>query len=483
MALDFLLIDSQIQAAKDISHLHGEFVPYGLSILYNSLTEAGFSGQLILNDNEYNKVLNASSDELKFIKLIGIGATTITRFDARQKIIACRKRFPGSLIVAGGPHFGNCAEDAINNIPELDVVVRGEADEVIVDLIKLALGQKKITDISGITCRSSSGAAVSQGPKIVVDTLPSIRFIEKFFSRESFDANTLSPFNPLPSMNMLVGRGCPYACIFCGVNKIKNRTYPVAEIVDLIEKTTRAYGIKGVKFYDDSMTINEKFVREFCNEILKRKIEIYWFCDSRANIDLDLLQLMYKAGCRFIAVGLESGSPKIQKTIKKYITNEQVVEFANTCRKVGIRVYVFLMVSFPDETPEDLAMTVDIARKLSQKSKAIAGSFGAAVILPGTELETIAKEKGLLPEEFSWFSEYYEPDNINYDVSPIMPLYKEYITTSMYRQAKADMWANYATSLSLHRFIINSVENLLRGDLTLKDKFSLGLKVFKNKFL
>ncbi|MCG2660377.1 MAG: B12-binding domain-containing radical SAM protein [Kiritimatiellae bacterium] len=483
MALDFLLIDSQIQTAKDISHLHGKFVPYGLSILYNSLTEAGFSGQLILDDNEYNNVLNTSSDELKSIKLIGIGATTITRFDAKQKIRSCRKRFPGSLIVAGGPHFGNCAEDAINSIPELDIVVRGEADEVIVDLVKLSLGQKKITEISGVTYRSSSGAVISQGPKIVVDTLPSIRFVEKFFSKESFDANTLSPFNPLPSMNMLVGRGCPYACIFCGVNKIKNRTYSITEIVDLIEKTTRAYGIKGVKFYDDSMTINEKFVRELCYEILKRKIEIYWFCDSRANIDLDLLQLMHKAGCRFIAVGLESGSPKIQRIIKKYITNEQVVEFAETCRKVGIQVYVFLMGSFPDETPEDLSMTVDIARKLSQINKAIAGGFGATVILPETELETIAKEKGILPKEFSWFSEYYEPDNVNYDVSPIMPLYKEHITAEMYRQAKADMWANYAASLSLNRFIKNSIENLLRRDLTLKDKVSVGLKVFKSKYL
>ena len=93
---------------------------------------------------------------------------------------------------------------------------------------------------------------------------------------------------PIPSMNILAGRGSPYNCIFCGVNRTKDRRYPVQDIVNIIEKTTEKYNIRGVKFYDDALTLNESHVRALCNQIIKRKLDIAWFCDSRANIDFDL---------------------------------------------------------------------------------------------------------------------------------------------------------------------------------------------------
>jgi anaerobic magnesium-protoporphyrin IX monomethyl ester cyclase len=117
---------------------------------------------------------------------------------------------------------------------------------------------------------------------------------------------------PIPSMNILAGRGCPHNCIFCSVNRTRVRRYPVEDIVNMIEKTTNKFNIRGVKFYDDSLTLSNSYVSALCDEIIRRKLDIVWFCDSRANINLDLLSLMYSAGCRYIAVGLETGSPKIQ---------------------------------------------------------------------------------------------------------------------------------------------------------------------------
>ena len=481
MSTQYLLIDSHFEKDEDESLLHGRFIPYGLSILNNALKSAGYKGKLILEKPDYKKLLRSTELKSKDVKLIGIGSSTITRFDAKAKIEECRQCFPDSIIIAGGHHFGNCAEDALNNIPQLDIVVRGEGDDVIIDIMRYADGEMRIDYISGISYRGKDGNVVSSGPKLIVDKLPSLRFMERFFSMNQFKENPLSEDMPIPSMNILAGRGCPYGCIFCSVSRTKNRLYPVDEIVDMIEDITRKYNISGVKFYDDSLTLSDSYVRSLCDEILQRKLDILWWCDSRANMDLDLLPLMYSSGCRYISVGLETGSPKIQKVIDKRITNEQVIKFTAKCHDVGISTYVFLMVGFPDETPEDLDMTVQVAKDLSKKCKAKAGGMGATVILPGTKLEKIARQRGILSEDFSWFKPFYNPINLQYDVSPTMPLYIEGISPEVFKKAKRKMLANYADSLDFKAFFKNSIENLMRRDISWGEKAVLGNSVLKVK--
>jgi len=481
LSIEYVLIDSHFENEKDESLLHGRFVPYGLAILDNTMKTAGYQGLLLLENKEYNAFINSTNHQNNSIKLIGISSTTITRFDAKSKIEECRTIFPKSVIVAGGHHFGNCAEDALINIPQLDIVVRGEGDEAIIDIMRYACGSLAINAINGISYRDEYGAVISRGPKLIVENLPSIEFVEKFYSMEQFVQNPLSADMPIPSMNILAGRGCPHNCIFCSVNRTRVRRYPVEDIVNMIDKTTKKFNIRGVKFYDDSLTLSNSYVSALCDEIIRRKLDIVWFCDSRANINLDLLSLMYSAGCRYIAVGLETGSPKIQKIVGKNITNEQVMQFAIKCKEVGISTYVFLMAGFPDETPEDLELTIDIARDLSKKGKAIAGSMGAAVILPGTQLEKIARERGILAEDFSWHKPFNDQLNLHYDVPPSIPLYREGISPEVYKNAKRKMLANYANSLSFRIFCKNLVENILRRDISWTEKMTIGSNIFKAK--
>lgn len=477
MTLKFALIDSHIESSEE-SLLHGKFIPYGLNFLYNALKNSGYEGSLVLEPHEYKDFIEHSGEIRRTLRMIGISCATLTRFDAKSKIEECREKFPDSIIIAGGPHFGNSAEEALEYIPELDVVVRGEGDEVIIDLMKYSETLVGIKKIKGITYRDTENQVVSNGPKLIVDDLPDIRFIKNTYSEAMFNENPLHPDMPIPSMNVLAGRGCPYNCIFCSVNRTKSRMYPVKDIVDLIEDTVKKYKIKGVKFYDDSLTLNAKYVYSLCAEIKKRDLEIYWFCDSRANIDLDLLPEMYSAGCRFIAVGLETGSPKIQDVIKKKISNEMLIEFAQKCKAVGISTYIFMMASLPDETPADLEMTVDVAKLLSKKCKAVAGSMGATVIVPGSQIETIAKERGVLPSDFSWYKPYYNPINLEYELPPTLPMYIEHITPELYRDAKRKMLANYADSLGFKKLILSSYKNLLRTDISFYEKMRMGWHVF-----
>ncbi|MBI4964996.1 MAG: B12-binding domain-containing radical SAM protein [Desulfomonile tiedjei] len=477
--MDYILIDAQ-PSTEDASSGHGWFVPYGLAILAQELNRNGYTGKVLLDRTEYQSFISQASGR-SAPKMIGVSASSWSRFDAIDKIKECRGLFPDALIVAGGFHFGSCAEDSIRNIPELDVVVRGDGEEVIVALMQHALNKTGLGETKGITYRGGNGQPIEQGANAVVKNLPDLGFLDQFFTKQAFEANPLHPDMPIPSMNVLAGRGCPHNCIFCSVGRTKYRPYPPEQVVDLISRVTSSYGIKGVKFWDDSLTIRKSHVIELCEGIKRRGLEIFWFCDSRADIDLDLIPLMHSAGCRFISVGLESGSPTIQKIVDKKISNEDILKFAAKCHEVGIRPFIFLIAGFPDEGPDELEMTIEIAKELSQKYRARAGSMGILTILPGTRLEQIARERGLLPATFSWARPYNNPENSEYGQSPLMPIYNEGLSAQMLREANRIIQANYASSMSPAEFAKSVLENLCRRDLSLLEKIAIGKKVFVSK--
>ncbi len=468
-ALIYANFDDPLQASKS----HGLFRPYGLSILSESLKKKGFSGKTFLTKEEYSFFIRERPDS---VRLIGVSATSFSRFEAIRIIKECRSIYPKALIVAGGCHFGSCAKDSIQNIPELDIVVRGDGEEAICELMFLSLGRKDIRYIRGITYRDPSGKITEQGEPLAVEELGGLDFMDSFYNPEEFQGNPLSDHMPIPSMNILAGRGCPYKCIFCSVNRVKNRMYPVETVIGTIERTTKKYGIKGVKFFDDSLTLNEDYMRQLCAGLIKRKLDIFWLCDSRANINLELIPLMYAAGCRFISVGLESGSPKIQKIISKNISNEGVLRFVKKCRQVGIRPYIFLMVGFPQENEQDLEMTLEFCRRLCRLG-AIAGTAAALTIFPGTEVEQMARARGILPEGFSWSGPYEDNRNTAYGQFAHMPVYTELLTPELFRDFNQKLLEGYASGMPLKAFFVQAMENLRRKDLAWGEKMQLGKTV------
>ncbi len=479
--MDYILVQAPLEESQK-SEEHGEFIPYGIVVLSKCLTNHGYKGKLLFEDKTIEDFFAEITDLPNYPALIGISASTWSRFKAIDLIKRFRQAFPKSTIVVGGFHFGHCADDTIKNIPEVDIVVRGEGDEVIVKLMEFAYKNRDIETINGITYRDFAGTVTSQGDRVYLKNLTSLDFLDQEFTKEDFEKNILHPDMPIPAMNIFTGRGCPHGCIFCSVSRINNRKYPVELIVDKIEEYHNRYGIKGFKFQDDSLTLNKKHVVSLCDEIIRRKLDIFWWCDSRADIQYDLLGKMYQAGCRYVSVGLETASPKMQKVIGKKVSNEAVRDFTKKCKELGIGCFVFLLTGFPDETYEDLQMTVDFAGELSKKYKAITGSMGYTTILPGTRLEIIAREHGILSKDFSWSTPYYNKKNIEYGAATNVPLNIENITPEMYKKALKDMVINYGSGLSTGKFIKEVFENtFLRYDRTWEEKFHMGMTIINQK--
>ena len=141
-------------------------------------------------------------------------------------------------------------------------------------------------------------------------------------------------------------------------HKFRRRT--PKDVVDELQYIKENFEDLGEVFFeDDTFTASHEHVREICNLILERKLKITWSCNARADVPLDLLKLMKKAGGREMCVGFESASPVVLENIHKGVKNtDKAIEFTKNARKAGLLVHGCFMVGNPGDTPETLRMTL-----------------------------------------------------------------------------------------------------------------------------
>lgn len=264
--------------------------------------------------------------------------------------------------------------------------------------------------VKGLSFRNKNGQAIhnpSQEPIQDLDKLP-------MPARDLLPIDSYQQKIPLLDKictNLITSRGCPYNCVYCSTSeqwghKIRHRS--PKNVVDEIEYLMKTYKLDGVGFFDDVFTMDKNRVIAICQEIIRRKLNIYWWCEARANtIDREVVGWMKKSGCVHIAMAIESGSNRILKNIRKAITVEQGIEAAKIIKEAGIKLRVFFMHGLPGEEYEDIKKTVFLSRYLKHKIGVDEATQSLTVIYPGTELERLAKQIGTLPKNFSW-AEYFE---------------------------------------------------------------------------
>jgi len=211
-----------------------------------------------------------------------------------------------------------------------------------------------------------------------------------------------------PPKGILGSRGCPYNCTFCGSSKIwkrKLRVRSIDNILGEIEKLIKDYGKPGerfdIKFWDDTFTSIRKNVINFCNALIQRGLnkKIRWYCLTRVNlIDEEILKLLKKSGCNAIALGIESGSDRILKAIRKRITTEQVRNAVKLIKKHGFRLNTYWMLGFPEETEEDIRASINFLTELRPDSAFV------SVLVPfvGTDEYEKVVQAGLMDESYDW---------------------------------------------------------------------------------
>ena len=408
--LNILLVSPKTYAENTSEQKLGEhkFYPFSIVFLVNHLRKKN------LCDVDYLDLALSSRDDLRKLvsenkfDMIGFTSSIQARFDSIDMIKEARKLSPASLIATGGFFFSSTAIEAMENIPEIDFIVRGEGEFTLQELVEtLSAGSSDFEQINGLSYRKD-GKVFSNPPRIQTKELGHLLIdydiitkpgYDYFFPMRHYEKEKILAF-PL-----MLGRGCNNKCIFCMHRYLMHRVLNIDEIIAQIDLIIKRFGSRNFAFTDPSFSERKDFVKEFCEALIKRNYNLNWYCEGRADIPREMLELMRRAGCISMEFALESGSNKVLKAIRKNINVSQIEDFAKNTTKLGIRTSFFSMVSLPDETRDDFLMTFEMIKMLYKYG--MRTSLAPLLIFPGTEAEKIARERDVMPKGFSWFDRTY----------------------------------------------------------------------------
>ncbi len=197
-------------------------------------------------------------------------------------------------------------------------------------------------------------------------------------------------------------RGCPYTCSFCSFGKLPWRTRAIENVVAELEWLKKEYGLKEFLFFDDVLTLDQRRTTHMLNLMLEKNLDLKWVCCTRANaVNLELLTLMKKAGCKEIAFGIESGSDEVLAATDKGVSKDQIRQAAKWCHQVGILFYGLAIIGLPGETEKSVQDTIDFINEIQP----FYTQFGYCTPFPNTDTYDYFKSRGLLKTE-DW-SQYF----------------------------------------------------------------------------
>ena len=373
-------------------------LPVGLAIIAAVLEREGYQISIV----DANALRIDPENLTPYIvdaDVVGLTAMTPTINTATNIARRLKRANPNLTVILGGGHATLLPEETLSNAPEVDVIVRGEGEKTVIELIHALERKQPLADILGITYRRDN-EIVSNPERLTnveLDSLP-------FPAYHLFPWQKYKPHPPhgqaLPFTAIITSRGCPYHCAYCSKPIFGSdfRAQSPERTLEEIAYYQESFGIKEIAFYDDVFTLNKKRAYAIADGIIKKGLKIHWTCETRVNlVDKDLLHHMKQAGCYAIAYGIESASQEILDVIHKNITLKQVEKAVQITREVGLQTIGYFMIGSPEETPETIKKTIQFAKKL----KLDFAQFAITTPFPGTELYNLylKGKKNIVPWE------------------------------------------------------------------------------------
>ena len=354
------------------------FPPLGPAYVAASLRRAGHAVRMLdctflSRERALTLALAAQAD------VIGVYCMATMRGDAVWFARQLRGRC--DLLVVGGP-LPTCEPDAF--LADFDVVVRGEGEQTMVDLLAAHALGSELGAVPGVVATAGGSAAVAGPPRPFVpdldalpfparDLLPNASYISHGRRRYGYAVTTV-----------LTSRGCPFACEFCSnvVFGSSCRERSPDSVVDEVEEAL-ALGYDRIAFTDDVFTMRPDRVAAVCDEIERRGLRFDWECLARVDgIDRKTAARMRRAGCRTVFFGIESGSDEVLRIMRKGITAAQARDAVWAAHDAGLEVGAFFILCYPGDTDDTVLQTLRFAASLPLDYLGLSMPYP----LPGTPL-------------------------------------------------------------------------------------------------
>jgi anaerobic magnesium-protoporphyrin IX monomethyl ester cyclase len=348
------------------AEIAGNWPPAWVAYISGALKQAGYTDIRFIDamtdhieDDALEAILRAERPDAILVTSI-----TPAIYKGQATLELCRRIHPNAVTILGGIHGTFMYGQVLLEAPWIDYIVRGEGEEVVVNLIR-ALDEGRLPAERG----SIQGIAYLQdGVPTATKPHPPIQDLDALvpdWAILNWDRYIYIPLNcrvAIPNF----ARGCPFTCSFCSQWKFwrQYRTRDPKKFVDEIEMLVKEHQVGFFILADEEPTINRKKFVELCEELIKRDLGVQWGINTRVTDilrDEELLPLYRKAGLMHVSLGTEAAAQLKLDRFNKEIKLEQSKKAIQLLRQNGIVAEAQFIVGLENETPETLEETYNMA--------------------------------------------------------------------------------------------------------------------------
>ncbi|MEE9318458.1 MAG: radical SAM protein [Rhodospirillales bacterium] len=403
--------------------------PLWCRLIGGYVRDQGFSVKIL--DSE---ALNLSPDSIagqvldlapRLVSMVVFGhqpsASTQQMMGAHEACQAIKDKTGDIPVIMVGGHVSALPERTLLEEP-VDYVCKGEGPVTVVQLLEA------LSDDDGLELDGIEGLVWRREGEIVVNPpAPLIKNMDAdlhgnawdLLPMEKYRAHNWQCFGDLearmPYASIYTSLGCPYKCVFCCINAPfdinRYRMRSPEGVVNEIGFLHDTYGIKTFKIIDEMFVLNERHVMAICDLLIERDYGLNIWAYARVDtVKPEMLDKLRRAGIRWLALGIESGSEHVRDGAEKAFNEDDIINIVREIQKAGIYVIGNFIFGLPDDDLDTMRQTLDLAVELNCEFV----NFYSAMAYPGSPLYVSAVEKGLpLPEHWSGFSQH------SYDCHPL----------------------------------------------------------------
>lgn len=404
-----LLVSPDSKVWNSRAHIHN-----GLGYLAGSLLAHGYTDVTLydgaVEDETVAQVLDRARAENRAYDVVGISAPTV--LIERAWSIAHDAHTRGAITILGGPHLTLQPDESMQK-PQVDLVVRGEGEDTLIEILRVletpvsshqcSVNSEQLRNILGLSWRAADGRVIHNLDRPLRPDLDNIPLP----AYQLFQIERYTNLNPLTdgldrharAYTIVTSRGCPYKCTYCS-KPITGDTWRGRSVENVVKEwrmLVKDFRATEIGITDDIWNLDLKRAKDLCRALIDEGLNtVPWVTIHGMKVnhtDLELFQLMKRAGCKRVGFGVESGDEHILKrVVKKSQTLEQVrAAFANA-KRAGLQTMGFFIYGMPGETEETMEKTTRLALELDPDL----GNFMIAAPFPGTELWKLVEREGIL---------------------------------------------------------------------------------------
>lgn len=398
-----------VEPPKDIWFVMGEYLPppYGI-IQLAAYLEAKVEDVKV-------EVLDCNAEKVDWTQMeqriasfnpdivCSSSLATCNTYAVAKTLETAKRVAPSILTVTGGQHFTATAKESLETYPEIDMIVRGEGEQTLTELVKHLIAKKSILEIQGLSFRKS-GQIIHNSPRPLIENLddlpfPGYHLVKDLMSKYHFSAMAAdnSPYALVEG-----SRGCSHECTFCSQWKHWQACWRVKSserIADEIKYCNETFGSKFIWLTDDNFGAGNR-PKEIAEAILKRELsrDVAWFVQARCDDIIrnkEILPKLKESGLSWVLLGVENSNPSTLDAFKKGITPQDAKTAVKLLKNNGIFAHAMMIIGQRKDTLESIWRLKEFANELDPDFI----MFGILTPFPGTEIYEEANRNGWIMDK------------------------------------------------------------------------------------